>query len=66
MPNLKHDRKEDRHAPDNRNITIRVRNAWLARLDAAANEKGESRMGYIRKAVEERMERVFRDEDEHN
>ena len=47
----------DRHAPDNLKITIRARQDWIARLDAAAKSAGESRMAYIRRAVEERMAR---------
>jgi predicted transcriptional regulator len=52
----------DRHAPDNLKITIRARRDWIAQLDAAARAAGESRMAYIRQAVEERMERERRDE----
>ena len=47
----------DRHAPDNVKITIRARLDWIAQLDADAQKAGESRMAYIRKAVEERMAR---------
>lgn len=48
----------DRHAEDNRRVIgIRARRAWIAALDAAAQAAGESRMGYIRRAVEERMAR---------
>ena len=42
---------------DNVNITIRARRDWIARLDAAADSVGESRMAYIRRAVDERMAR---------
>ncbi len=51
------DRKRDRHAPDNMRVSVRARRAWIARLDAAAQATGESRMAYIRRAVEERMAR---------
>ena len=48
----------DRHATDNRRVIgIRARLDWIAQLDAAAQKAGESRMAYIRKAVEERMAR---------
>lgn len=47
----------DRHKPDNVMIGVRARRDWVARLDAAAKDAGESRMAYIRRAVEERMER---------
>ena len=47
----------DRHKPDNITITIRARRDWIAQLDEAAKGAGESRMAYIRKAVEERMQR---------
>ncbi|MCY0864464.1 MAG: hypothetical protein OWQ57_05915 [Sulfobacillus sp.] len=48
----------NRHASDNqRVIGIRARDEWIARLDAAAQAAGESRMAYIRRAVEERMAR---------
>ena len=47
----------DRHKPDNITITIRARKAWIDRLDAAAKAVSESRMAYIRRAVEERMQR---------
>lgn len=47
----------DRHAPDNLKITIRARREWVARVDAAAQAAGESRMAYIRQAVEQRMAR---------
>ena len=50
-------RTHDRHSPDNLKITIRARREWIARLDSAAKAAGESRMAYIRKAVEERMQR---------
>jgi hypothetical protein len=52
----------DRHKPDNITITIRARSDWIARLDAAAQAAGESRMAYIRRAVEERMARERRDD----
>ncbi|NMP23735.1 hypothetical protein [Sulfobacillus harzensis] len=51
------DRKRDRHAPDNMRVSVRARRDWIARLDAAAQAAGESRMAYIRRAVEERMAR---------
>ncbi|MHB1956395.1 MAG: hypothetical protein ACYCOU_21915 [Sulfobacillus sp.] len=47
----------DRHKPDNITITIRARRDWIDRLDEAAKAVGESRMAYIRTAVEERMQR---------
>ena len=48
----------DRHAADNRRVIgIRARLDWIAKLDAAAQKAGESRMAYIRRAVEERMAR---------
>ena len=47
----------DRHKPDNITITIRARRDWIDKLDEAAKAVGESRMSYIRKAVEERMQR---------
>ncbi len=47
----------DRHKPDNITITIRARREWIDRVDAAAKAVGESRMAYIRRAVEERMQR---------
>ena len=50
-------RKQDRHSPDNVNVTIRARLDWIAKVDAAAQKAGESRMAYIRRAVEERMAR---------
>ena len=56
MPN----RKQDRHSPDNVNITIRARRNWIDRLDEAAESAGESRMAYIRRAVDERMAREGR------
>ncbi len=52
----------DRHKPDNITITIRARRDWIVRLETAAHAAGESRMAYIRKAVEERMAREGRDE----
>ncbi|NMP23988.1 hypothetical protein [Sulfobacillus harzensis] len=51
------DRKRDRHTPDNVHVSVRARRDWIARLDAAAQAVGESRMAYIRRAVEERMAR---------
>ncbi|MCL4352246.1 MAG: hypothetical protein M1499_07925 [Firmicutes bacterium] len=50
-------RKQDRHSPDNVNITIRARRDWITRLDEAAESAGESRMAYIRRAVDLRMAR---------
>lgn len=55
--------ESDRHAPDNITITIRARRDWIARLDAAANALEESRMAYIRRAVEERMTREQSERD---
>ena len=49
--------QNDRHKPDNITITIRARRDWIAQLDAAAQKASESRMAYIRQAVEERMAR---------
>ena len=47
----------DRHKPDNVTITVRARLDWIAQLNAAAQTAGESRMAYIRQAVDERMAR---------
>ena len=49
--------QSDRHADDNVMIGVRARRQWIERLDAAAHAAGESRMAYIRRAVEERMAR---------
>ena len=49
--------QSDRHAEDNKMIGVRARLDWIAQLDAAAQKAGESRMAYIRQAVEERMAR---------
>lgn len=49
--------QSDRHKDDNVMIGVRARRDWIARLDAAAQATGESRMAYIRRAVEERMAR---------
>ncbi len=49
--------ESDRHKPDNITITIRARRDWITRLGEAAESAGESRMAYIRRAVEERMAR---------
>ena len=46
-----------KHAVDNAAFGVRARLDWIAQLDAAAQKAGESRMAYIRKAVEERMAR---------
>lgn len=48
---------QDRHKPDNVMVGIPVRRDWIARLDRAAKAAGESRMAYIRHAVEGRMAR---------
>ena len=53
----------DRHKADNIMIGIRARKAWVARVDAHAKQRGESRMAFIRKAVEERMQREQRETD---
>ncbi len=45
----------DRHKADNVMIGIRARRDWITRLDEAAESAGESRMAYVRRAVEERM-----------
>ena len=47
----------DRHKADNVMIGVRARRDWVDRLDKAAHAVDESRMAYIRKAVEERMQR---------
>lgn len=47
----------DRHKADNVMIGVRARRDWIDRLDHAAKSVGESRMAYIRHAVEERMQR---------
>lgn len=48
----------NQHAEDNRKlISLRARDSWIAKLDAAAKAARESRMAYIRRAVEERMAR---------
>ncbi len=47
----------DRHKVDNIMIGIRARKAWVAWADAQAQKRGESRMAFIRKAVEERIKR---------
>ena len=50
------------HASNNqRVIGVRARDEWIARLDAAASAAGESRMAYIRQAVEQRMAREKRE-----
>ena len=49
--------QSDRHAEDNKMIGVRARIDWIAKLDASAQKAGESRMAYIRQAVEERMAR---------
>lgn len=46
-----------KHAADNVSFGVRARRDWIAQLDAAAAKAGESRMAYIRRAVEERMAR---------
>ena len=46
-----------KHAVDNVAFGVRARLDWIAKLDAAAQKAGESRMAYIRQAVEERMAR---------
>ena len=47
-----------KHAEDNQKVIgIRARREWIAQLDEAAKTAGESRMAYIRRAVEERMQR---------
>ena len=46
-----------KHAVDNVAFGVRARIDWIAKLDAAAKAVGESRMAYIRQAVEERMAR---------
>jgi len=48
----------NKHADDNQKVIgIRARREWIAQLDEAAKTAGESRMGYIKRAVEERMAR---------
>lgn len=42
---------------DNVTIGVRTRRDWVDRMDHAAKLVGESRMAYIRRAVEERMQR---------
>lgn len=49
------DRRADRHRPDSVTLTLRVRRAWLAAVDAAARAAGASRNAYIRRAVEARL-----------
>lgn len=49
--------ESDRHKPDDITITLRAHRDWIAQLNAAAQAAGESRMAYIRRAVEERMAR---------
>lgn len=51
------DRTKDRHGPNNTTATIRAQREWFAKLDGAAQAVSESRMAYIRRAVEERMDR---------
>ncbi|AUW92645.1 hypothetical protein BXT84_00655 [Sulfobacillus thermotolerans] len=53
----------NQHAHNNQRIIgIRARDEWIVRLDAAARAAGQSRMAYIRQAIEERMAREQRKE----
>lgn len=47
----------NKHAADNIQFGVRARIDWIARLDRAAQKAGQSRMAYVRQAVEERMAR---------
>jgi len=56
----------NKHAPDNIMIGIRARRQWIAQLDTVAHAAGESRMAYIRRAVEDRMVRERSPQPETN
>ena len=47
----------NKHAADNVQFGVRARLAWVDRLDKFAQKAGQSRMAYVRQAVEERMSR---------